>query len=273
MKSLRSSLIRLAYQRPEIRGHLFRVLKSAGDVVPFRPRVPRNPHTVTIAGDKYVLSTNSGGLAGDLSEEPEESEYGARVIRGPVADPWKFLWAYDTDKQIVAMWRVTDGSSKEWGPARAYATLIPRLEKKNEINRVSHQEFSVIEREMSRREDENTRALEQWAEEIKTDDQRDVESLVLEYFSEKVRPVMDRAVRDVERGVIPLGFKADPGGFPVERQMKSYVTGRIYEKLFDLNSVNAYVKSKGVDLDSLDVQATQWARDDVWFDYIRSVLH
>ena len=83
---------------------------------------------------------------------------------------------------------------------------------------------------------------------------------------------MDRAVSDVKRGVIPLGFKASPGGFPVERQMKAYVTGKLYEKLFDLDSVDAYVKSKGVDMDAIDIQATQWARDDVWLDYAKSVL-
>lgn len=54
--------------------------------------------------------------------------------------------------------------------------------------------------------------------------------------------------------------------------MKAYVTGKLYEKLFDLDSVDAYVKSKGVDQDTIDNQATQWARDDVWLDYAKSVL-
>ena len=150
--------------------------------------------------------------------------------------------------------------------------LIPRLDKKSEINRVTHPEYQKIEREMSHREDENTRALEQWVEETKTNAQREVDELVREYFDREVRPLMDRAVSGVERGVIPLGFKFNPEGFPIERQMKAYVTGQLYEKLLGLDRVDAYVTSKGVDLDAIDNQATQWARDDVWMEYIRTVL-
>lgn len=269
---LRTKVIRLAHANPELRPHLLPLLKSAGDVIPFAGRAPRNPHTVTLAGDKYVLSTHSGGLMGDLTELPEEAEEGARVIYVRPEDPWKYLWAYDTDRQVLAMWRVSDGSEKEYGSAKSQTGLIVKLDKKGELNRVTGAQFRSIETAMRAQEDAHTRALEQWVEESKTNAQRDVDALVREYFDTKVRPMMDRAVSDVERGVIPLGFKADPGGFPVERQMKSYVTGKLYEKLLDLDVIDAYVRSQGVDLDTIDSQATQWARDDVWLDYLKSVL-
>jgi hypothetical protein len=271
MASLRSKVIRLAHAKPELRPHLLPLLKTAVDIIPIRPFV-RNTHTETVAGTKYVLSTHSGSLAGDTAEEPEVGGPGAREIRVRSGPQWKYLWVYDTDKQEVSMWRVTDGNLKEVGGAREYAGLIRALDKKNEINRVTHQEYNKIEREMSRREDENARALEQWVEELKTDTQRKVDDLVREYFDREVRPAMDRALSDVERGVTPLGFKADPEGSSVERQAKAFVTGKLYDKLLNLDRVDAYVARKGIDLKSIDIQATQWARDDVWMDYIRSAL-
>lgn len=247
-------------------------VREAGDVIPFAGRAPRNSHTVTLAGDKYVLSTHSGGMMGDLMELPEEAEEGARIIHVRPEDPWKYLWAYDTDHQVLAMWRVSDGNEKEYGSARSQTALLVKLDKKGELNRVTGAQFRAIETAMRAQEEAHTRALEQWVEETKTTSQRDVDALVREYFDTKVRPAMDRAVSDVERGATPLGFKADPGGFPVDRQMKSYVTGKLYEKLLDLDVIDAYVRSRGVDLDAIDSQATQWARDDVWFDYLKSVL-
>lgn len=273
LNDLRSRTIRLAHANPELRPHLLPLLaKTAGDVIPFTGRAPRNPHTVTLSGGKYVLSTHSGGMMGDLAELPEESAEGARVIHVRPGDPWKYLWAYDTDHQVLAMWRVSDGNEKEYGSASSQTALLVKLDKKGELNRVTGAQFRAIETAMRAQEEAHTRALEQWVEENKTTPQRDVDALVREYFDDRVRPAMDRAVRDVEQGVAPLGFKASPGGFPVERQMKAYVTGKLYEKLFDLDSVDAYVKSKGVDQDTIDNQATQWARDDVWLDYAKSVL-
>ena len=76
----------------------------------------------------------------------------------------------------------------------------------------------------------------------------------------------------MDAGAVPIGFKATGGGFPVDRQMKSFVTSRIYDKLFNLDKIDAYVQSHGVDLESGDIQATQWAQGDVWMEYARSVL-
>lgn len=264
---LRSKIIRLAHQNPALRPHLLPLLKEAGDVIQFRPPV-RNPHTVTIAGTKYVLSNDWPAMSVEDEDGP-----GAKVVRfQDDNDPWKYLWVYDLDKQVLAMWRVTDGNEKEHGPASRAQSFIVKLDKKGQLNRVTHNQFQAIAREMSNRERDHMQALEAWVEELKTDAQRDVDQLVKDYFDKVVRPVMDQALSAVESGVVPLGFKATPGGFPVERQMKSYVLGQIYERLFNLDKVDDYVRSKGVDLDSIDQQATQWARDDVWMDYAKSAL-
>lgn len=246
--------------------------RRAGVVLPFTSRVPKNTHTILIAGVKYVLSTHWPGVMGDLTEDIPEMEGGARVIRQEGMDPWKYLWAYDTDKQILAMWRVSDGNNKEWGSARTAARTILLLEKKGQLNRVDNTQFRRIEAEMSRLERESEASLEKWVDELKTDFQRRVDVLVQEYFDTAVRPVMDRAVANVDAGAVPIGFKATGGGFPVDRQMKSFVTSRIYDKLFNLDKIDAYVQSHGVDLESGDIQATQWAQGDVWMEYARSVL-
>lgn len=247
--------------------------RHAGVVVPFVPRVPKNTHTILIAGVKYVLSTYWPGVMGDISEELPETEGGARVIRQEDMDPWKYLWAYDTDKQILAMWRVSDGNNKEWGNARTASRTIVALEKKGQLNRVDNAQFRRIEAEMSKLERDYGASLEKWVDELKDDFQRRVDVLVQEYFDKSVRPVMDRAVANVDAGATPIGFKPSEGSsFPLERQMKSFVTSNIYNNLFTLDKIDAYVQAQGVDLESGDIQATQWAQGDVWLEYAKSVL-
>ena len=268
MPDLRSKIIRLAHAQPELRRHLLPLLKTAGDVLPFRG-APRNPNTVTIAGDKYVLSTEWPAMAHD-PDAPDAG--GAKVVFVEPADPWKYLWAYDTDKQVLAMWRVSDGNEKQYGPARSESMLIVKLAKKNQLNRVTTDVFRVIERYMARRADDSTAALEAWVEELKNDSQRRVDTLTQDFFDAQVRPAMDKAVHDVGSGVIPLGFKATQGGMPLERQMKSYVTGRLHDMLFTPEKVETFLRTQGVDLDAIDPQAVQWAQQDVWLNYVKSVL-
>ena len=260
---------------PEYQEKVYKKLspsRQAGEVVPFFPR-PRNTgtHVITIGGEKYVLSTHWPGVFGDISEQSKETG-GVNVIRQDDMNPWKYLWVYDTEKQILAMWRVMDGNEKEWGSARTAARTIVFLERKGQLNRVDNAQFRRIQVEMARRERENEAALEKWIEESKDNFQREVDGLVREYFNKVVRPVADRAVANVEAGVIPIGFKAIEGGFPVQRQMKSHVLSRIYNDLFNLDRIDEYVQSRGVDLNSGDIQATQWAQGDVWTEYARSVL-
>ena len=266
---LRRKLIRLAHQNPSLRPHILPLLKSAGDVIPFRPPV-RNTHTITIAGTKYLLSDYWPDM---MTGDDEPNTGGAQVIRLPSdSSPWKYLWVYDLDKQTLTMWRVTDGNEKEHRLARSAQALIVHLDKKGQLNRVPHNQYAVIERDMAHRADAHMKALEAWVEELKTDTQRDVDELVREYFAQSVRPVADKALAEVETGVIPFGFKLIPGGFGPERQMKAFVIGQVYDRLFNLDKIDAYVKAQGVDLDLVDPQATQWAQQDVWYEYAKSVL-
>lgn len=238
----------------------------AGDVVPFKPK-PGAPVEV-IRGRKYVLSTDGGPL-GD-QDEPGwlGGGGGARVIETPRSgSKWRFLWAYDTEKKYVAMWRVTDGNEKEGGSDKHYAAKIVQLEKKGQLNRVTHSEFVTIEREMRRREDAVMDALEIAIEQTKTDFQRTVDKLAQDYFEKNVAPKIDQAVKGVQEGAIPLGFEPFGPGVKDEairlRQAITYTISQILKRDLSEAKVEQYVKQRGVDLSQGDSQAVYWAVGDL----------
>lgn len=245
--------------------------RYAAQVIQFPGSRVRNTHTVAIHGEKYVLSTDSGPLAGDLLDRGDPSEGGARVIQGP-GDPWKFLWVYDTERQIVALWRVTDGDEKFWTSATSLTALLVKLDKKNQLNRVDHATYLKIEQDMSRRARENERALTEWIEEMKSDFQRVVDVSVQDYFDSRVRPELDRQVREIDSGVVPIGFKSMGSSFPMVRQMKSHVISQVFSRLFSLDKIDKWVEAQGIDLSAGDGQATFWAQGDIQQAYAEQVL-
>ena len=130
-----------------------RVLQRYSEVVPFRPRPPSGP-TTEIGGKKYVLTDYSPFGGNELSDGGEGH---ARLIEVPSSgSKFKYLWAYDTDRKLVAAWRVTDGNEKAYGSAQQEMHHVVHLEKHGQLNRVTSGEFSHIEAEMRHREDENT---------------------------------------------------------------------------------------------------------------------
>ncbi len=240
-----------------------RVLQRYSEVVPFRPRPPSGP-TTEIGGKKYVLTDYSPFGGNELSDGGEGH---ARLIEVPSSgSKFKYLWAYDTDRKLVAAWRVTDGNEKAYGSAQQEMHHVVHLEKHGQLNRVTSGEFSHIEAEMRHREDENTKALKKWIEEEKTDYQATVDRLAREFFEHHVRPKLDKAVHDVKAGVIPLGFKEHPHPHASpELQRISYVVGNILTKDFTPEKVDAYLKTKGIDPDAPehDMQASYWAVGDI----------
>ena len=154
MKNLRSSLIRLAHENPELRSDLLPLLKEA--TVPgledIQAPIPKSIHFTLIHGVKYALSRlwPGGGFEDDSEDDPL-----AETLAGH--NPWVYLWVLDEDRQRLIMWRSVDGSLLHMGPVRSNRPLMMKLEKKHSINAVDHQTALLITREMSRR---NARALE-----------------------------------------------------------------------------------------------------------------
>jgi len=238
-------------------------LHVAGPVVPLGPRGPKIP-TVLIAGRKYVLSTDGGDL-GDLAEE----EFGndPRIIRGPVSNKWKYLWVYDTDRQRLVMWRATDGNEKFEDSSRSQSSRIVRLERKGQLNRVTHEEFRKVETFMRKLEDEALESLQKSIELNKDDFQRDVDK-ALDELLDHLRPKLEAQLRPIEQGAVPFGWKPPEvvdNPVWVERSKRTFVISRFFEKEFSLEKCEDYLRSKGLDVmePGRDSQAAQWARGDL----------
>jgi hypothetical protein len=227
------------------------------DVVPFSPK-PRAP-TVTIAGKKYVLSTDGGPL-GDREEDSDEdtSPLGGRLIRGPVGDKWRYLWVYDTDKKLVVMWRATDGNEKVYAPASSMMMKVAKLDKKGQLNRVSHDEFLKIDRVMNNLAKELEEALLRDVEDGKNEETKKLDSLVQKYFDANVRDQLEKSLDEVRRGVIPFGFKPSEEGemTPTRklRQALSFTFGRVIDRLFKIKNVIPFLEANGINTD----EAGQW---------------
>ena len=234
----------------------------AGDVIPFRPR-PGVP-TLAIGGRKYVLSTDGGPL-GDR-EDDEKLPDDPRIIRpDPSANKWRYLWAYNTEKQLVGMWRISDGSEKLWGSAKSETQSILKLDKKGQLNRVSDAEFRKINAYMRDVEQDTLRALKKTIEESKGDADKAIDR-ELEKLWTKLRPSLEREIDAVKSGVTPIGFKPyQPDPQNLLRQMLSYVIGKWFTRNFDFEDVLGALKKKVPQLDDeyADIQAVQWAIDEI----------
>jgi len=220
---------------------------------------------LAIRGRKYALSTDGGPL-GDRTED-ETLEGDGRFIGPPQgANKWRYLWAYDTDKNIVAMWRVSDGNEKVWGTASQMSSKIVALDRKQQLNRVSNAEFRIISAEMMRREDASLASMQDYLETMKDEATRRLDKLVADYADEKVVPVLLRRLGDLERGVVPFDFKARPGTPPeiVERQMAGSILSQTFKQLMSRDDVEGWLASKGFDTSLVDSQAVGWAMDDAY---------
>jgi len=243
---------------------------KAANVVPFRGR-PRGPQ-VAIGSRKYVLSDYwPMGTAGD-GEAPAA---GARVI-DVGGDKFRWLWAYDTDKQVLAMWRYTDGDEKHYENAHRAAQHIHKLEKRGQLNRVTNAEFRIIEREMSRRYEDVIKTLREHARSLGGDWQEQVNAIARDFFDHKVRPLIERALSDAARGAVPMGFRFNER-IPQSRdqQIRAHIVSQMVHQRFNERLIEDTMRTQGLDpeMRGVDNQAAYWAvselRQDVYEEYLR----
>ena len=244
--------------------------RYAGQVVPIGVR-PKGP-TLTISGRKYVLSPHWpwGESLTEEGDEPPKPGMGARVIQ--VGDPKKarYLWAFNIDKKVVAMWQAAEGNEKAYGSSQHFMRDVMFLDKQGQMNRVTDAEFRNIDRYMRRRADESLKALKQWAEQMADAWDRQAKRMVQEYFDKDVLPKVQAKWQEVKQGVIPLGFKVNERIVqhrPAEDQKRIFVMEQVFKQVFQLDDVHAHFKSKGIDPyeppGNGDMQAVDWAYRDV----------
>jgi len=249
------------------------VVANPADIHAFPERPPR----VEIGDRSYALSDDDGGLIagaigaiveGLAAEAPPEEipRIGKRhegIIEGTRTNRWRWFWAYEPDGGDVIMWRWSDGDEKVWDKADRRRPLLQKLAEKGQLNTVTTAELEAITQFMRQKTKETIESMEAYLESQKTEPEREVDRLVQRYFDERVAPEVKRRIAEVERGVIPFGFRPfEASAFSEKRQAKSYTWGEVIKERFGLADVEAYV-GQYVPLDQLDVQAVYWALNDV----------
>jgi len=249
---------------------------QAGGVLTFpgaekrRPRVPQH----TIGGRKYNLSTGAGPMGDLAEEEPEGMLGGGQVLRGPVSNKWKFLWVVDTDKEYVTMWRVTDGNEKSAGRTSHFMQELVKLDRKGQLNHVSNREYRIIEKHFRRIEGDHARSLKEWARSLGGGYQERVNKIAQDFFDGEFKRDLERRLRDMKRGVIPLGFELNER-LLVHENERAQMQGHIISetlKGYTVKALEKHMRDKhGLDPEDVNVdgQAAHWALHDVLDDMWR----
>jgi hypothetical protein len=240
--------------------------RYAADVLPFTPKT--STPKITIHGTKYSLSTDGGPL-GDRADDHDQDDYGGRLIGpDPTANKWRYLWVYDTEKQVVAMWRVSDGNEKVRMRASTAGMQIASLEKKGQLNRVAHNEFRAIETDMDRREVQLLEDMASAIEENKSRAEKQLDGLLQKYFKVNVLPKLESMLAAVAKGVTPIGFK--PSGPALDgdeawllRQKSSHVLGLVLKRDMNEGKVIEWLTSQGFDTSLVHNQSIEWAIGDI----------
>ena len=216
--------------------------------------------SLAIGGRKYVLS-DYWMMSEDLLGPP--SPGGAKLI-DTGGSRFRYLWLYDTDKQVVAMWRASDGDEKAHDRVSHFTSQIYILEKRKQLNRVTHAEFQEVSRFMAHRADETLRSMKKLIEETATDWDRQVAAILDSWFKKEIKPDLDRRISELKSGVIPFGFKVNEAMLPHKNaieQATTFLVSKAFER-YNENAAYDYVsKVTGVDAwepPNGDSQAVQW---------------
>jgi hypothetical protein len=221
-----------------------------------RPRVP----TLLIHGRRYVTSNYWPMMSGVA-----DAGGGARLIDTGGGNVFRYLWVYDTDRKIVTMWRHSDGDEKLSDTASSHAHDVVVLEKKGQLNRVTHEEFVAVERFMKERQDDTIKSLKRTIEENATEWDHRVADILKDYFDKSVRPEIVRRLKELKSGIIPFGFKVNEDLLhhkSKEDQMKVFIITAALAKFTQQLAYDVVSKEVGFDAyeppNGGDGQAVQW---------------
>lgn len=239
---------------------------EAGGVVnfPSRPKVP----VLLIHGRKYLLS-DYWNMSDDLAGMGAKDEPGVAKLIDVGGNRFRYLWVYDTERGRLAMWRASDGDNKFDDRASSSTHYIYTLEKKGQLNRVTHAEYVEVERFMESRYEDTLKSLKEHLEEVATDWDKTVKTILENWFTSKIEPVIKRRLGELASGVIPFGFKVNENilahksaeeqakTFIVSDSLKGFTQAKAYEIVSKEAGYDAYEPPQG------DSQAVQWAWSDL----------
>jgi hypothetical protein len=142
------------------------------------------------------------------------------------------------------------------------------LDRKKQLNRVTNEEYRVIDHFMSARTREVIQTMKRELEKNADEWDRTAKKLANDAFKAKVEPKLLAAFKDIDQGAIPIGFKVKPGMLEhrdATSQAQMHVAMTYFSRDYTLKSVEDYARSKGYDPDHPpgDNQALEWAWRDV----------
>lgn len=230
---------------------------------------------VSIHGRKYTLSDYWPAMSGLIEGL---GAGGAKVIGPPehedpisgVLAKFKYLWAYDTDRMVVQMWRYHDGNHKVYGKAGQLRRELLHLQKKGQLNHVTNAEMRDLERWANSKQDEELESLKRWVEENKTDLEHRVEDMAQDWFDRKMMPKIEAGWDKVRRGWRPPGFKVRESLLEFkdeEQQAMMAVVDDVLKTDFTYKALDQYVSDQfgGLDVNEMggDSQLTYWIYNDI----------
>lgn len=225
------------------------------EVVPFSGKP-----TITIKGSKYVLSDYWPAMDVTAAAKLVEVEKGPR---------YRYLWVYDTDRKNLVMWRVSDGDEKVNDHGANNPTIYV-LDKRKQLNRVSHEKYLEVSKFMGNRNEEFVEALIARAKALSSDFEKQSYQLLLGWLDNNVRPNLERRISDLEKDIFPLGFKVNDrllGHHNKQDQARNWLVSKALEGFTVEKAYTIVSKIVGFDAgdppEGIDNQAVQWAWSDV----------
>jgi len=221
--------------------------------------------TVVIGEKRFALSDHFGFLQGMIGE-PAPDGGGARLIECD-GNRFRYVWALDTERKQIGMWRVSDGDEKAAGSLVHFGSDIVKLERTRQLNRVTAAEFDALTELMRERVKETLESLR--ASIRRNESAWDVEArrIAREVYAKEIAPTVERRWAEIDAGVLPIGFKLrefGPRSPRTQRRLFVLVQGLAS---FTRSMVDAGARAAGYDPenppDGGDFQALDWARNDV----------
>jgi len=137
----------------------------------------------------------------------------------------QYLWAFNVERKELSMWRVVDGMEKISGPVRSYTDDLAELNKFNQVNLVTNEQYAHIYKYM---DDLSANQLKQGSSE-----KAKINAAVLSIFDRVFRDQINRYASEIDNHTIPWGFKVSRDklnvGVIAEKQAREFCLNKVLD--------------------------------------------